>query len=108
MSHSTKKIVGQTLSLSLLSGTEKFYAEEGFVTRFVDVFVSQYRKVLQGSTSVLCFRKFLIANKFMNKNAECQDNPSKNFCLTVPKNAVGASFSHSLFSDIEEVWMREW
>ena len=32
----------------------------------------------------------------------------KFFCLTVLKNAVGESFSHSLVSDIEEVWMRGW
>ena len=30
------------------------------------------------------------------------------FCLTVPKNAVGETFIHSLISDIEEVWMRGW
>ena len=28
------------------------------------------------------------------------------FCLTVPKNAVGESFSLSLFSCIENIWMR--
>ena len=35
---------------------------------FVDFFVSQYRKNLQGNPSVLCFRKFLITNRFMDKN----------------------------------------
>ena len=54
--------------MSLVSGIEKFYAQEGFVTIFSRVF----------------------------------------FCLTLPKNAVGESFSHSLISDIEEVWMRGW
>ena len=32
----------------------------------------------------------------------------KTFCLTVPKNAVGESFSLSLISGIEKVWMRGW
>ena len=27
-------------------------------------------------------------------------------CLTVPKNAVGQPFSHSLISGIEKVWIR--
>ena len=30
------------------------------------------------------------------------------FCLTVPKNAVGESFSLSIISHIEKVWMRGW
>ena len=36
----------------------------------------------------------------------CHDFPSKIFCLTVPKNAVGEPFSLSLISGIEKVWMR--
>ena len=30
-------------------------------------FVSQYRKTLQGNTSVLCFGKFPVTNKFMDE-----------------------------------------
>ena len=30
------------------------------------------------------------------------------FCLTVPKNAVGETFSLSLISGIEKVWIRGW
>ena len=37
-----------------------------------------------------------------------QDFPSKIFCLTVPKKAIGEPFSHSLFSGIEKVWIRGW
>ena len=33
---------------------------------------------------------------------EYQDIPSKIFCLTVPKNFVGESFSHSIDSGIEK------
>ena len=36
-----------------------------------------------------------------------QDFPSKLFCLTVPKNSVGVSFTVALTSGIEKVRMRE-
>ena len=36
---------------------------------FADIFVSQYRKTLQGNPFVLCFGKFPVANKFMDKKA---------------------------------------
>ena len=42
------------------------------------------------------------------KEGEYQDFPSENFCLTVPKNSVGESFSLPLISDMEKVWMRGW
>ena len=58
---------------------------------------------------MLCFRKFPVAKKFMDKSGgEYQDIPSNFFCLAVPKNAVGEPFSLSLFSGIEKVWMRGW
>ena len=54
--------------MSLISGIEKFYASEGYVTIFPrKFFVSQHRKTLQGNPSVLCFRKFPVAKKFMDK-----------------------------------------
>ena len=63
-----KNFVGEPFSVSLISGIEKFYASEGYVTisrgKF---FVSQYRKTLQGNPSVLCFGKFPVANKFMDE-----------------------------------------
>ncbi len=56
---------------------------------------------------MLCFRKFLVAKKFMDKRGGgFQDFQSKNFCLTVPKHSVGESVSLSLFSGIEKVWIR--
>ena len=36
-----------------------------------------------------------------------QDFPSKIFCLTVPKNFVGESFTVASISGIEKVWIRE-
>ena len=37
---------------------------------------------------------------------ECQDFPSKVFCLTVPKTFVGESFTVAIFSGIQKVWLR--
>ena len=72
-------------------------------------FVSQYRKFLQGNPSVLCFRKFPVANKFMDKKGggDYQDFPPKIFCLAVPKNFVGGPFSVSLISGIEKFYASE-
>ena len=58
---------------------------------------------------MLCFRKFPVAKKFMDKNGggEYQELPSKNFCLTVPKNFVKESFSVSLISGIEKIYAQE-
>ena len=52
---------------------------------------------------MLCFRKFLVAKKFMDKRGgggEYQNFPSKTFCLTVPKKFVGEPFRVSLISGI--------
>ena len=53
---------------------------------------------------MLCFRKFPVAKKFMDKKGECQDFPSKISCLTVPKNFVGQPFRVSLISGIEKFY----
>ena len=62
-----------------------------FMSQFsVEVFVSQYRKTLQGNPYVLCFRKLPVAKKFSDKRGgEYQVFASKYSCLTVTKNAVG-------------------
>ena len=45
MSHSTETFLGEPFSVSLISGIEKFYAQEGYITIFYrKFFVSQYRK----------------------------------------------------------------
>ena len=53
---------------------------------------------------MLCFRKFPVAKNFTDKRGgggECQDFPSKTFCLTVPQKFVGEPFRVSLFASIE-------
>ena len=58
---------------------------------------------------MLCFRKFPVAKKNMDKGeGEVSRFPSKIFCLTVSKRAVGEPFSLSSISGIKKVWMREW
>ena len=59
---------------------------------------------------MLFFRKFPVAKKFIDKNGgggEYQELPSKNFCLTVPKNFVRESFIVSLISGIEKSCAQE-
>ena len=76
------------------------------MSRFsVDLFVSQYRKILQRNPSPVCLRKFLIANRFMDKKGECGEFPSKMFCLTVPKHFVEEPFCAGFqkISDCEKV-----
>ena len=49
------------------------------------------------NSSLLCFRKFPVAEKFMDKRREGESRLSTdNFCLPVPKNFVGESFTVSL------------
>ena len=72
----SKKIVGETFRVSLISGLEGFHAEEGYVTIFRRIyFVSLYRKTLQRNPSVLCFRKLQVAKKSMDKKGKYQNFP---------------------------------
>ena len=41
---------------------------------------------------MLCFRKFLVAKKFMDKRGDYHDFQSKIYCLTLPKNFVEEPF----------------
>ena len=72
------------------------------------VFVSENRKTLLVNLSVLCFRKFSVAKKFIDKRGgDYQDFASKIFCLTVPENLVGYPFRVSLISGIEKFYASE-
>ena len=69
-------------------------------------FVSQYRKISLANNSV--YHKISGSEKFYvsERGEGYQDLPSKNFCLTVPKISVGGeSFSVSLISGTEKVWI---
>ena len=63
-----KNFVGEPFSVSLISGIERFYASESYVTIFCrNFFVSQCRKISYRNPSDLCFRKCPVAKKFMDK-----------------------------------------
>ena len=75
----------------------------------LDFFCLTVPKKLVGEPFCAVFQK--ISKKFMDKGGgEFQDFLSKIFCLTVPKISVGGggvwSFSVSLVSGIEKVWIR--
>ena len=57
---------------------------------------------------MMCFRKFPVAKKFMDKRGGVSRFSVEIFCLAEPKNAVGEPFSLSLISGIEKVWMIGW
>ena len=102
-----KNFVGEPFSVSLISGNEKFYASEGYVTIFD--FLSKFfcltvPKIFVGES----FTVALISGteNVWRKGGEYQDFPSKIFCLTVPKIFVGESFIVALISGTEKVWRR--
>ena len=51
---------------------------------------------------MLCVKKFLVAQKFMDKKGEVSIFPLKFFRLPVPKNFVGEPFSVSLIPGIRK------
>ena len=94
-----------------ISGIEKLYAEEGNITIFYKKNCClTVPKILRRGT-LLCFRNFLVSKKLMDKRGEGRreyhDFPSKNVCLTVPKNFVGETVSVSLISGIERFYASE-
>ena len=57
---------------------------------------------------MLCFRKFPVAKKIMEKRGgKYQDFPSKNFCLTVPRSFVREPFRVSLIWGVEKFYASE-
>ena len=74
-----KNFVGEPFTVSLISGIEKFYASEGYVTIFD--FLSKFfcltvPKIFAGEPFCAVFQKFPVAKKFMEKRGgEYQDFP---------------------------------
>ena len=61
-----KNFVKEPFSVSLNSGIKKFYAYEGNITIFYRNLLSHSTEKLRRGT-LLCFTKFLVSKKFMNK-----------------------------------------
>ena len=59
------------------------------------------------SGTLLCFTKFLVSKKFLEKRGEYQEFPWKNFCPTLPGNFVGEPISVSLFLGIDKFYTSE-
>ena len=75
------------------------------MSRFcVEFFLSHSAEKFRRGTLLICFRKSPVAKKFMDKRGGGEEESwfsLENFCLAVPKNFVGESFSASLISGIE-------
>ena len=77
------------------------------VLRFsVQVFLSHSTEKFRRG-SLLCSRKILRSKSVRDKRGgEYHNFPSNFLCFTVPKKFVGESFSVSLISNIEKIWIR--
>ena len=105
---SAEKFVGEPISVSLVSGIEKCYASEGYVTIFCrNFFVSQYRKTLQGNPSVLCFGKFLVAIEFVDEQGGVSNYSFEKFLSHSAEFLIGEPISVSLISGIEKCYDSE-
>ena len=70
-------------------------------------FVSACRNFSQVNPSVLCFRKFSVAKKFMDKSGGVSRFSVEHFLLHSAENfRRGEHFSVSLISGMENVWVR--
>ena len=68
-------------------------------------FVSNYRKTLHGIFSVVCFGKFPVAKKFMDKWEGGESNFSfENFLSHSAEEIVGEPFSVSLILGVENCY----
>ena len=64
----TESFVGEPFILPLSLRIEKIYASKGYVKIFCrKFFVSQYQNNSLRNPSALCFRKILVAKKFMDE-----------------------------------------
>ena len=91
--------------MSLISGIEKFYASEGYVTSLRRIFfVSLCRKISPGNPLVC--HNFRVSNYFMLKRVMSRYFVEF-FCLTVPKKFVGEPYRVSLISGIEKFYASE-
>ena len=81
----------------MLQNVMSQFCDEAFSLRVLKIFVGEPIRV----TLTSGIRKFYAENGYVTIFCGI-------FCLAVPKNAVVESFSLSLISDIEKVWMRGW
>ena len=114
--HSTEKLRrGTLLCFTKFLVPKKFMDKRGggggkkYQNFLSKMFLSHSAEKIRRGTLLCCVSENFRWRKSLSiRRGEYQDFPSKFFCLTVPKNAVGEPFSLSLFSGIEKVLMRGW
>ena len=105
-----KKIRGEPFTVSLISGIEKCYACEGYVTYFFRNFLSRTIEKLRRGT-LLCFTKFLVSKRFMEKRGGEEGGSitifRQFFLVSLPKKSLGKPFFVLLISGIEKCYACE-
>ena len=91
-----KNFVGEPFSVSLISGIERFYASESYITILCRNFLSRSAKKFRRGI-LYCFIKFEYRKMLGIREGGIHDFPSKTFCLTVPKIFVGTSSCFTSF-----------
>ena len=102
-----KFLVGEAFIVSLISGIEKIYASEGYVTFFDFLSTVSFLTVPKKFVG----KQFCVPEKFWYRKllgtrdgAKITISRRKIFCLTVPKIFVGESFSVSFILAIKKFW----
>ncbi len=82
--------VEEPFRVSLISGVEKFYASEGYVTIFCRNFLSHSAEKLCSGTLLFCVSESFRYRKKLpiRERRKYEDCPSENFGLTLPKTFV--------------------
>ena len=102
-----KVSVGGSFTVALISGIEKFWIREGGVSRFsVENFLSHSAEIFRRG-SLYCCNNFRYRKKLDKTGGSFKIFRGKIFCLTVPRDSVGESFTVALISGIEKFWIRE-
>ena len=93
----SKNLVGETFSVSLISGIERFYASEIYLTILCRNFFCLSAEKFRRGTFLICVsEKNLVSKKIMDKRGGEGGGSitifSRKFCLTIPKNLVRESY----------------
>ena len=109
LSVSAKNFRCGTLQCVINFGYRKILCFRGLCNDFLSKnFRLTVPKNQEGKPSMLCFTKFPVAKKIIDRKEGEVSSFSFEifFCLTVSKNAVGVSFSLSIISAKEKFWKR--
>ena len=102
LSHSAEILRSGILYCCSSFGYRRSLEKRGGVSRFyVENFLSHSAEIFRRGVLYCCSN--FGYQKSLDKKGGYQDFTSKSFCLTVPKNFVGKSFTVALFSGTEEV-----